>query len=198
MRHVNVVERVTLDGVMQAPGAPDEDRSDGFEHGGWAAPYDDEVLGREMAKGMGTTELLFGRRTYEILRSAWADPKEPNPFTKVLNETPKYVASTTLEEPLSWEHSTLLDGDAVDAVARLKEEDGKDLVIMGSGRLAQSLMDAGLIDAFTLLIHPLVLGEGHRLFPDGGALATMRLDELTTTTKGVAIATYRPTDGVAA
>jgi dihydrofolate reductase len=192
MRRIDVVERVTLDGVMQAPGAPDEDPSGGFEHGGWAAPYDDEVLVREMSKGMGSHELLLGRRTYEILRSAWAEPTEPNPFSAVLTETPKYVASTTLEEPLPWANSTLLDGDAVADVARLKEADGKDLVIMGSGNLAQALMEAGLIDAFTLLIHPVVLGEGRRLFPDGGALAKMRLDELTTTTKGVAIATYRP------
>jgi dihydrofolate reductase len=198
MRRVNVVERVTLDGVMQAPGAPDEDRSDGFEHGGWAAPYDDAALGREMAKGMGTNELLFGRRTYQILRAAWAEPEEPNRFTETLTETPKYVASTTLEEPLPWANSTLLHGDAVAEVSRLKETEGKDLVIMGSGRLAQSLMDADLIDAFTLLIHPLVLGEGHRLFTDGGALARMTLDELTTTTKGVAIATYRPAERPAA
>ena len=192
MRHINVVERVTLDGVMQAPGARGRGSSGGFEHGGWAAPYDDAVLGREMAKGMGTTELLFGRRTYEILRAAWAEPAEPNPFTEVLNDTPKYVASNTLEDPLPWANATVIEGDAVEEIAKLKGTDGKDLVLMGSGRLAQGLMEAGLIDAFTLLIHPVVLGEGRHLFPDGGALATMALDELTTTPKGVAIATYRP------
>jgi dihydrofolate reductase len=191
MRRIGVVERVTLDGVMQAPGAADEDTSDGFEHGGWAAPYDDAVLVREMGKGIGSHELLLGRRTYEILQSAWADPVAPNPFTEVLTATPKYVASNTLDD-LAWANSTLLDGDAVADVAKLKEGEGKDLVIMGSGQLAQALMAAGLIDEFTLLIHPVVLGEGRRLFADGGALATMTLNELTTTTKGVAIATYRP------
>jgi dihydrofolate reductase len=191
MRSIGVVERVTLDGVMQAPGAADEDTSGGFEHGGWAAPYDDAVLVREMGKGIGSHELLLGRRTYEILQSAWADPVEPNSFNEVLTETPKYVASNTLED-LSWANSTLLDGDAVADVAKLKQGEGKDLVIMGSGQLAQALMAAGLIDEFTLLIHPVVLGDGRRLFADGGALATMTLNELTTTTKGVAIATYRP------
>lgn len=191
MRSIGVVERVTLDGVMQAPGTADEDTSGGFEHGGWAAPYDDDVLAREMGKGIGSHELLLGRRTYQILQSAWAEPAEPNRFTDVLTETPKYVASNTLDD-LSWANSTLLDGDAVEDVARLKEAEGKDLVIMGSGRFAQALMAAGLIDEFTLLIHPVVLGEGRRLFPDGGVLATMTLAELTTTTKGVAIATYRP------
>lgn len=191
MRSIGVVERVTLDGVMQAPGAVDEDTSGGFEHGGWAAPYDDAVLEREMGKGIGSHELLLGRRTYEILRSACADPVESNPFTEALTETPKYVASNTLED-LTWANSTLLDGDAVADVAKLKEGEGKDLVIMGSGQLAQALMAAGLIDEFTLLIHPVVLGDGRRLFAEGGALATMTLNELTTTTKGVAIATYRP------
>ena len=192
MRTINAVELLTLDGVMQAPGGKDEDTRGGFEHGGWAAPYNDEVMGQEMSKGMGETELLFGRRTYDILHDAWADRSDPNPFTTVLNETPKYVASRTLNEPLEWANSTLLDGDAADAVAKLKEQPGKDLVIMGSGELVRALMPDGLIDVYTLMIHPLVLGSGHRLFDDDSALSKLALSDSVTTTKGVVIATYRP------
>ena len=193
MRTINAVEMLTLDGVMQAPGGKDEDTRGGFEHGGWASPYNDDVMGKEMSKGMGGgTELLFGRRTYDILHDAWADRSDPNPFTKVLNETPKYVASRTLTEPLEWSNSTLLDGDAADAVARLKEQPGEDLVIMGSGELVRALMADGLIDLYTLMIHPLVLGSGRRLFDDDSAFAKQALSDSVTTTKGVVIATYRP------
>ena len=192
MRSIQAVELLTLDGVMQAPGGRDEDRRGGFDHGGWATPYNDQIMGKEMAKGMGDTELLFGRLTYEILRAAWADRTDPNPFTQVLNETPKYVASTTLTEPLPWVNSVLLDGDAADAVRELKTGPGKDLVILGSGELVRGLMAAGLIDTYLLLIHPLVLGSGRRLFDDGSALARLRLEDTITTTTGVVIATYKP------
>jgi dihydrofolate reductase len=196
MRKVIVVENLTLDGVMQAPGGADEDRRGGFEHGGWALPYNDEVMQREMAKGMGRTELLFGRRTYEKFYSFWPNQPEPNPFTEVLNNTQKYVASTTLAEPLSWVNSTLLANDAAHAVAELKEKPGKDIVVLGSGELVQSLMRHNLIDEFQLLIHPLVLGSGHRLFPDGSSFASLRLTDSVTTTTGVVIATYEPADTV--
>ena len=192
MRTLGIVESVTLDGVMQAPGGKDEDTRGGFEHGGWAQPYNDEVIGREMGKGMGKSELVFGRRTYEQFASFWPDAPKPNPFSDVLARTPKHVASRTLEEPLPWENSWLLEGDACDAVARLKEQPGDDLVILGSGELVRSLMGRGLIDEYTLLIHPLVLGSGRRLFADDGSLAPLRLVESVQTTKGVLINTYRP------
>jgi dihydrofolate reductase len=192
MRTLGIVESVTLDGVMQAPAGKDEDTRGGFEHGGWAQPYNDEVIGREMGKGMGKSELLFGRRTYEQFASFWPNAPKPNPFSDILAKTPKYVVSRTLEEPLPWENSTLLEGDARDAVARLKDEPGDDLVILGSGELVRSLMSRGLIDEYTLLIHPLVLGSGRRLFADDGSVAPLKLVTSVESTKGVLINTYRP------
>jgi dihydrofolate reductase len=191
MSKVVVFNSVTLDGVMQAPGRADEDRRGGFEHGGWALPYFDPVMGSVAAEGMATGGgLLFGRRTYEDFYSFWPSQKD-NPFTQVLNDTQKYVASTTLKEPLPWSNSTLLEGDAADAVARLKQEPGNDLVVLGSGELIRSLMRRNLIDEYVLSIHPLVLGSGRRLFTDGGAFAALRLVDTKTTTTGVVMATYR-------
>lgn len=192
MSRVIVNNNVTLDGVMQAPGRPDEDRRGGFEHGGWAVPYNDAVMASEMAKGMGDTRLLLGRRTYEDLYAFWSNQPEPNPFTNVLNNAQKYVASTTLTEPLPWVNSTLLVGDAAAAVAKLKEQPGNDIVVLGSGELVQSLMRHNLIDEYRLLIHPLILGSGRRLFPDGSPFASLRLVDTVTTTTGVMIATYQP------
>jgi dihydrofolate reductase len=188
MSHITVINNLTLDGVMQAPGRPDEDRRDGFDHGGWAAPYYDEVLGRAMAERMARGgALLLGRRTYEDFASFW--PKQTdNPFTPVLNERRKYVASTTLEEPLPWENSVLLRGDAVDAVAGLDE----DLGVLGSGELVRALLRAGLVDELVLTIHPLVLGSGRRMFADDGTLAAFRLVDATPTTTGALIAVYEP------
>jgi dihydrofolate reductase len=198
MRKIVVTNSLTLDGVMQAPGRPDEDRRGGFEHGGWAQPYMDAVMGQEMGKGMAQTgALLFGRRTYEDFFSFWPNQLEPNPFTAVLNNAQKYVASTTLAEPLPWSNSTLLKGDATEAVARLKEEPGKDIVILGSGELVQSLMRCNLVDVYVLLIHPLVLGSGRRLFSDSGAFAALRLVDSVTTSAGVLIATYQPVEPTA-
>ena len=189
MRKVVVFESLTLDGVMQAPGRPDEDPRGGFAHGGWALPYNDPVMRRVLAEGMANAgPLLLGRRTYEDFFSFW--PKQTgNPFTEVLDAARKYVASTTLAEPLPWRNSTLLGGDVVQAVADLKQGD-EDLGILGSGELIQSLMRHDLIDEFVLSIHPLVLGSGRRLFPDDGAMAKLRLVDATTTTTGVVIATY--------
>jgi len=188
MSHITVINNLTLDGVMQAPGRPDEDRRDGFEHGGWAAPYYDDVLGRAMAERMARGgALLLGRRTYEDFASFW--PKQTdNPFTPVLNERRKYVASKTLEEPLPWENSVLLRGNAVDAVAALEE----DLGVLGSGELVRALLRAGLVDELVLTIHPLVLGSGRRMFADDGTLAAFRLVDATPTTTGVLIVTYEP------
>ena len=138
-----------------------------------------------------TGALLLGRRTYEDLYRVWPN-RTDNPFTVVLNNTQKYVASTTLKEPLVWSNSTLLKGDAAEAVARLKEQPGKDIVILGSGELVKSLMRRDLVDEYMLLIHPLVLGSGRRLFTDGGAFAALRLVDTKATTTGVVIATYQP------
>ncbi len=193
MSRVVVNTSLTLDGVMQAPGRPDEDPRGGFGQGGWALPYSDEVMGRVMGQGMAQGRpLLFGRRTYEDFAAVWPHRAE-NPFTAVLNHAQKYVVSTTLQAPLPWTNSILLEGDGAESVARLKAQPGEDLVILGSGQLVQSLMRRNLIDEYVLLIHPLVLGSGRRLFPDG-ALARLQLLDSVTTTTGVMIATYRPVD----
>src|SRR4051794_16526955 len=195
MGKIVVLNHLTLDGVMQAPGRPDEDRRDGFTHGGWARPRGDSVA--EALGGIAEVGgMLFGRRTYEDFFSFWPNQTN-NPFTPVLNTTQKYVASTTLEEPLPWSNSTLLKGDAADAVARLKEQPGKDIVILGSGSLIQALMRHNLIDEYLLSIHPLVLGSGRRLFPDGCPYAALQLINTTISTTGVIIATYRPADKTA-
>jgi dihydrofolate reductase len=197
MSKVVVFTSLTLDGVMQAPGRPDEDRRGGFAHGGWATPYATAEQFAAAQDSMAKTgALLFGRRTYEDFASVWPNQTD-NPYTALLNNAQKYVASTTLEEPLTWSNSTLLKGDAAEAVAGLKEQPGKDLVILGSGELIQSLMRRNLIDEYLLLIHPLVLGAGRRLFPEGGALATLRLVDAKTTTTGVVIATYHPAEPTA-
>jgi dihydrofolate reductase len=189
MGKIIVVNNVTLDGVMQAPGRADEDSRGGFQYGGWALPYNDLVKGQIMSQGMAKSggALLFGRRTYEDFFKVWPGRKD-NPFTDVLDNTHKYVASKTLKEPLPWKNSTLLGGDAADAVAKLKAE--KDLTILGSGELIASLMRRNLIDEYMLLIHPLVVGSGRRLFADGGAFAKLQLVDSVPTTKGVIIATY--------
>jgi dihydrofolate reductase len=195
MRKVVVIEHVTLDGVMQAPGRPDEDARDSFEHGGWAQDRADEVMGRKLGEGMAQGgPLLLGRRTYQDFFSFW--PKQPdNPYTEVLDNAEKYVASTSLKEPLPWKNSTLLDGDATSAVAELKEQPGNDFTVLGSGQLVQSLMQRGLVDELLLMIHPLVFGTGRRLFPDGGPFATLTLVDSETTTTGVMIARYEATKG---
>ncbi len=195
MSNVVVLNHLTLDGVMQAPGRPDEDRRDGFAHGGWARPRGDSVA--EAFGGIAEVGgLLFGRRTYEDFFSFWPNQTD-NPFTPVLNDTQKYVASTTLEEPLPWSNSTLLKGDAAEAVARLKQQLDKDLLIMGSGELIQSLMRRNLVDEYVLLIHPLVLGTGRRLFAEGSPTTALRLVDTKTTTTGVVIATYRAAEPTA-
>ena len=152
-----------------------------------------DVAAEGMAKG---GAMLFGRRTFEQFASFWSTQPDDNPFAAVLNNRQKYVASTTLEEPLSWRNSTLLQGDAMEAVAKLKEQPD-DLVVLGSGELVRSLMRADLVDEYVLLIHPLVLGSGRRLFPDGGPSAALRLVDAKTTTTGVVIATYHPAEPTA-
>jgi dihydrofolate reductase len=193
MSKVTLFISLTADGVMQAPGRPDEDRRGGFAHGGWATPYADSVLGSVAGGSIGTSGgLLLGRRTYQDFYAVWPNRPKPNPFTDLLNNMQKYVASTTLKEPLPWSNSMLLTDDAATAVARLREQPGKDLVILGSGALAQSLMQRNLIDTYVLLVHPLVLGTGRRLFPADGPNITLQLVDTKTTSTGVVITTYRP------
>ena len=188
---LSVVCSLTLDGVMQSPGRPDEDTRGGFEYGGWGIPYSDQVMAAEMGKNMAREgSILLGRRTYLDFYSVWPNRKD-NPYTEVLNNTQKYVASRTLQEPLPWMNSTLLKGDAADAVAELKERSDGNIAILGSGDLVASLIPRNLIDEYLLLIHPLVLGTGRRLFADG-TFATLQLVNSVPTTKGVIIATYRP------
>jgi dihydrofolate reductase len=192
MRKIAAVISLTLDGVMQAPGRPDEDRRGGFEHGGWALVYHDPVMMKAMGEGMAQgAALLFGRRTYEDFFAVWPGRKD-NPFTEVLDRSRKYVASRTLREPLPWQNSTLLSGDAAQTVARLKEQPGRDVTVLGSGDLLQTLMRHGLVDEYGLLIHPLVLGRGRRLFTDDAHRSALQLVKSVTTTTGVMIATYRP------
>jgi dihydrofolate reductase len=194
MRKVVVTNHLTLDGVMQAPGRPDEDPRGGFEHGGWAVGGTDEVMGRVLGEGMGRGgPLLLGRRTYEDFYGFWPDQTD-NPFTEVLDRVQKYVASTTLTEPLPWSNSVLLDGDVPGAVAALKEQEGPDVGVLGSGELVRSLARHDLVDRYVLMIHPLVLGSGRRLFPDGAPFARLRLTGSVTTTTGVVIATYEPAE----
>jgi dihydrofolate reductase len=194
MRKLIVNMSLTLDGIVQAPGRPDEDLRGGFEHGGWALPYFDPIMGPPAEEGMAQTPaLLLGRRTYEDFYSVWPN-RTDNPFTEVLNKALKYVASTTLKEPLPWINSTLLKGDAAATVAALKGQLGQDLVVLGSGELVQSLMRYNLVDEYVLSIHPLVLGSGRRLFPEGSPFAALRLVDTKTTTTGVVMATYRPAE----
>src|SRR5207245_1300222 len=149
---------VTLDGVMQAPARPDEDTRGGFEYGGWATPYADPVMGSVSAEsGLSAGALLFGRRTYQDFYAVWPKRTDDNRFTPVLNNTQKYVASTTLKEPLPWMNSTLLKGEMAQAVAQLKADLKKDLVVLGSGVLMQSLMQQTLVDEYIILNHRLVL-----------------------------------------
>jgi len=190
MRKIVAFENVTLDGVMQGPGHPDEDRRDGFQHGGWAAPYADEEGMKAAAAGMAETDaVLLGRVTYAQFATVW--PNQPdNPFGAFLNATRKYVASRTLKAPLPWANSVLLDGDAATAVARIREEPGRNITILGSGALLRSLLQASLVDELVLQIHPLVLGSGRRLFERDGLLATFSLAGQRTTSTGVIVATY--------
>jgi dihydrofolate reductase len=191
MSRVVVINHLTLDGVMQAPGRREEDTRGGFEHGGWAGPSVDEVVNAAMGARMPRSGgLLLGRRSYEDMLGYWNT--QDSPFKDILNSAPKYVASRTLREPLPWPNSTLLSGDVADAVAQLRQQPGKDLNVMGSRELIQTLMRHGLIDEYLLLIYPLVLGSGRRLFADGGPPASLRLIDSTASTTGVLIATYQP------
>jgi dihydrofolate reductase len=190
MGKVVVMNHVTLDGVMQAPGRADEDPRDGFAHGGWGAPRGDETIVAKIGERMGEDRaFLFGRRTYEQLLASWN--RQCGPFKDALNSAQKYVASRNAASRLEWPNSTLLTGDVPGALAELKTRSETNLAIMGSGELISSLMAADLIDEYLLMIHPLVLGTGRRLFPEG-VQASLRLVESVATPTGVVLGTYEP------
>jgi dihydrofolate reductase len=194
VRKVVVNEFMSLDGVVQAPGAADEDTTDGFRHGGWHLGYFDELSQKWVLDGIVEAGgYLLGRRTYEIFAGYWPHAgEEEQVIAEPLNTKPKYVASTTLTDPLEWRNSTLLQGDVADAVAALKEEDGADLQVSGSTQLVQTLVEHGLVDEFRFMIDPVVLGGGKRLFRDDGQLRHLRLVDSQVTTTGSILATYAP------
>jgi dihydrofolate reductase len=188
---------MSLDGVVQAPGTPDEDKTGGFDHGGWHLRYFDDISQKWVVENL--TEaggFLFGRRTYEILGTYWPHaPEEEQVLAEPLNTKPKHVASRTLSEPLDWQNSTVLQGDVAEAVAALKQEDGDDLLVIGSTEFVQSLIEHDLVDEFRLMIDPVVLGGGKRIFRDDGALRPLRLVDSQVTTTGAILATYAPIEG---
>jgi dihydrofolate reductase len=191
MRSISVTMWVTLDGVVQGLGRPDEDTRGGFTHGGWGPRYNDEVMGQEMARGMSRPgDMLFGRRTWQDFITAWAGRTDGNPFTTQMNSATKYVVSTTLSNADAWPNSILLSGDATGTVAELKARPGHDLSIVGSASLVRTLHAARLIDHYTLLIHPLTLGSGTRLFEGPAPVIDLELTRSVTTTTGVIIAHY--------
>ena len=194
MRKVIVNEFMSLDGVVQAPGGADEDTSGGFVHGGWHLGYFDERSQGWVLEGIVEAGgFLLGRRTYEIFAAYWPNaPEEEQVLAEPLNTKPKYVASTTLTEPLAWQGSTLLEGDVAEAVVALKEEDGTDLHVIGSAELVRTLIERGLVDELRLMIDPLVLGGGKRVFRDDGTLRALRLVEGEVTSTGAILATYAP------
>jgi dihydrofolate reductase len=197
MLKVIVNEWMSLDGVVQAPGAADEDRSGGFKHGGWHLRYFDQVSQEQALKNiLEAGAFLLGRRTYEIFASYWPNaPEEEHVIAEPLNTKPKYVASTTLTEPLEWQNTKLLQGDVGEALGTLKQEQGGDLHVIGSTELVQTLIEQGLVDEFRLMIDPLLLGGGKRIFGTDGALRPLRLAHSQVTTTGAILATYAPADG---
>ena len=191
MRSITVTMWVTLNGVVQGLGRADEDTRGGFTYGGWGPRYDDEVMSREMAKAMTRPgDMLLGRRTWQDFTAAWGRRTDGNPVTARMNATTKYVVSRTLKDADAWQNSVLLRGDAAGAVAGLKAQPGGDLGIIGSVSLVRSLHAVGLIDRYTLLICPLALGGGARLFEGPAPLTEFELTSSVTTTKGVIIAQY--------
>jgi dihydrofolate reductase len=194
MRKVIVNEFMSLDGVVQAPGGVDEDTSGGFEHGGWHLRYFDDLSQKRVLDGIVEAGgFLLGRRIYEIFASYWPNaPEEEQVIAEPLNTKPKYVASTTLGDPLEWQNSTVLPGDVAEAVAALKQEDGADLHVIGSTELVQMLIDHELVDEFRLMIDPVVLGGGKRIFRTDGSVRPLRLVDSEVTTTGAILATYAP------
>jgi len=192
MRRVLVSAFVSLDGVMQAPGAPEEDRSGGFAFGGWAFPLSDETIGAAMdAMFERPFDLLLGRKTYEIFASYWPFMTD-TPIGARFEEVTKYVATRGGALPIPWANSVRLEGEAAEAIARLKREDGPDLLVQGSADLNQTLLAGGLIDELTVLTYPVLLGAGKRLFDGEARPGTLELVESEVSPKGVTIGRYRP------
>lgn len=192
MRKLFVGTFLTLDGVMQAPGGPDEDPESGFEHGGWQAPVFDDEVGEAVGRWFDEADaLLLGRKTYEIFAGYWPSAPPDNPFTAKINDVQKYVASRTLQT-VEWQNTTLLPGDAADAVRELKETDGGDINVSGSGNLIQTLMRHDLVDEYRLIVHPVILGTGKRLFDNGAVPTSLAPVACRTTSTGNVIAVYRP------
>jgi len=194
---LTVTTFVTLDGVYQAPGGPGEDDEGGFRHGGWSFPYADGDSGAVIVEWITKAgAFLLGRKTYDIFASYWPKQTDPdNPIATALNTLPKYVASTTLSSA-DWQNTTILSGDVVAEVAKLKEQPGRELQVHGSGQLAQTLIEADLIDEYLLYYHPVHLGTGKKLFRDGAPARSLKLVDSKTTGAGVIIARYQP-DGPA-
>jgi dihydrofolate reductase len=192
VRRLVVVEFLSLDGVMQAPGDPFEDPEGGFAHGGWQAPYFDESLMAAGQEGQaGTDAYLFGRKTYEIMARYWPGAPSDDPFAAHLNETVKYVASRK-HPTLTWQNSQLIEGDVTEEVAALKAQDGEDIVVLGSGDLVQTLIAGDLVDRYSLTISPIVLGSGKRLFRNRDQPVRLDLVESHTATTGSLVLTYEP------
>jgi dihydrofolate reductase len=202
MGNLIVTEFVTLDGVAQAPGAPDEDQEEGFAHGGWQAPLFDEDSGNTMfEQAQGMDALLLGRKTYEIFANYWPKAPEDIPFTGLLNRVPKYVASRTLADPLAWEGSTVLAGDLAESIRAVKERHDE-VHVIGSLDLVQSLLREGLVDRLNLWIYPLLLGTGKQVFAGGAVPTALRLTESVTYPSGTLHVAYetagKPTYGTMA
>jgi dihydrofolate reductase len=192
MRKLIVVEWMSLDGVVQAPGAPDEDTSGGFKHGGWHLRYFDDLSRKWVVDNLNAADaFLFGRRTYEGFAGHWPNASEEEQvIAKPLNTKPKYVASRTLAEPLTWQNSKLLHGDIAKAVTELKQGDGGEVHVLGSSRLVEALIQHDLVDELRVMMDPVVLGGGKRIFGTDGALRPLRLVSSEVTTTGAILATY--------
>jgi dihydrofolate reductase len=191
---LTVTTFLSVDGVYQGPGGPTEDQSGGFDRGGWLVPHFDEATGQFMNEVFDKVDaFLLGRRTYDIFAASWPNTTDPDdPVASRLNTLPKYVVSTTLKDP-EWANTTVLEGDAAAAVQELKGRDGRELQVHGSGRLVQFLLDHDLVDRLNLLVFPVIVGAGRRLFADSGIATGLALDESRTTGSGVTISVYRTT-----
>ena len=190
MRKLVVGTFLTVDGVMQAPGGPEEDREGGFEHGGWSVNYWDEVMGGLIVEStLEAGALLLGRKTYDIFAAHWPHVGDHDPIAAKLNSMPKYVASRTIDK-VTWNNSTLIKGDVAGSVAALKEQAGGEIQVTGSGDLIQTLIEHDLVDEYRLWVFPVVLGEGRRLFATGAVPAALKLIDTKTSSTGVAIHAY--------
>ena len=197
MRKITIATFVSLDGVMQAPGGPQEDPTGGFTFGGWLAPHFDEVMGKVVGEAFSKPfDLLLGRKTYDIFAAHWPHAPKDDPIGSLFDRITKYVATRNPDFQLTWQNSQSLGPDAVAAVKKLKSEDGPDLLIQGSSDFVQSLLKEGLIDEFTVMITPAILGKGKRLFGEGIAPQGMRLLSTQPSTSGVVIAKYVPDGAV--